>query len=116
MTLQEPEAKRPALPPPLPPPPISQQGVQIRKDYNPKVARPPVPQAPPSQQFLISPITGEKIPAEKMQEHMRYGQLQPRTCIFEIIIHVPGLHLGGGGGPRDFNPSKLNIAHCTHAP
>ena len=25
------------------------------------------------EQFLISPITGERIPASKMTEHMRYG-------------------------------------------
>ncbi len=72
---------RPSSPPPPPPVAASQQdegeprGVQIRPGYNPKVSRPPVPQAPPTQQFLISPITGEKIPADKMQEHMRYGEL-----------------------------------------
>ena len=25
------------------------------------------------EQFLISPITGERIPASKMSDHMRYG-------------------------------------------
>lgn len=29
-------------------------------------------------EYLISPITGEKIPASKMQEHMRIGLLDPR--------------------------------------
>lgn len=29
-------------------------------------------------EFLISPITGEKIPASKVQEHMRIGLLDPR--------------------------------------
>lgn len=28
--------------------------------------------------YLISPITGEKIPASKVQEHMRIGLLDPR--------------------------------------
>ena len=35
---------------------------------------PKITSAPPSDQFLISPITGEKIPAEKMAEHMRIGK------------------------------------------
>ena len=33
-----------------------------------------VQQAPAPDQFLISPITGEKIPADKIQEHMRIGE------------------------------------------
>ncbi len=77
------EMQRPPRPPSPPPPPSAHpsqpeegeaKGVQIRPGYNPKMSRPPVPQAPPTQQFLISPITGEKIPADKMQEHMRYGE------------------------------------------
>ncbi|XP_042894743.1 splicing factor 3A subunit 1 [Parasteatoda tepidariorum] len=58
--------------PPLPPQPDQ---VVIRKDYNPKGVR---PNQPVTEQFLISPITGEKIPADKMQEHMRIGLLDPR--------------------------------------
>lgn len=34
---------------------------------------PPQPPAPGGQQFLVSPITGEKVPADKLQEHMRHG-------------------------------------------
>ena len=92
-SLQEPERERPTSPPPLPPPPVPQQGLQIRKDYNPKVARPPAPPSQPPQHFLISPITGEKIPAEKMQEHMRYGELQELYMQF-----FGGSGHGGGGG------------------
>lgn len=35
---------------------------------------------PPAQtdEYLISPITGERIPASKVQEHMRIGLLDPR--------------------------------------
>jgi len=40
------------------------------------VVRAPV-KAPP-EEYLISPITGEKIPASKVQEHMRIGLLDPR--------------------------------------
>ncbi|XP_072045442.1 splicing factor 3A subunit 1-like [Amphiura filiformis] len=59
------------MPPPLPPQPGE---VQIRKDYDPKSAK----TTPVSDDnFLISPITGEKIPADKMQEHMRIGLLDP---------------------------------------
>lgn len=38
-----------------------------------KTQRPPAPD-----EYLISPITGEKIPASKVQEHMRIGLLDPR--------------------------------------
>lgn len=38
----------------------------------------PLPSLPVSDEYLISPITGEKIPASKMQEHMRIGLLDPR--------------------------------------
>uniref|UniRef100_A0A293MY77 Splicing factor 3A subunit 1 n=1 Tax=Ornithodoros erraticus TaxID=265619 RepID=A0A293MY77_ORNER len=58
--------------PPLPPNP---EQVVVRKDYNPKGTK---TQKPSSEQYLISPITGEKIPADKMQEHMRIGLLDPR--------------------------------------
>lgn len=39
----------------------------------PKVTRPTA-----GDDYLISPITGEKIPASKVQEHMRIGLLDPR--------------------------------------
>ncbi|KAK7791192.1 hypothetical protein R5R35_005395 [Gryllus longicercus] len=61
-------------PPPLPPAPDK---VLVKKNYDPKQAvksaRPPAPD-----EYLISPITGEKIPASKVQEHMRIGLLDPR--------------------------------------
>lgn len=62
------------MPPPLPPTPDQ---VIIRKDYDPKASKPQPPIAAPDE-YLISPITGEKIPASKMQEHMRIGLLDPR--------------------------------------
>ena len=34
--------------------------------------------APTADEYLISPITGEKIAASKVQEHMRIGLLDPR--------------------------------------
>lgn len=59
--------------PPLPPIPDK----VVVKKYDPKqavkVARPTV-----GDDYLISPITGEKIPASKVQEHMRIGLLDPR--------------------------------------
>lgn len=91
------------MPPPLPPTPDQ---VIIRKDYDPKgmmcsfrwintkfkkktkqafhliqfflTASKPQPSVAPQDEYLISPITGEKIPASKMQEHMRIGLLDPR--------------------------------------
>uniref|UniRef100_A0A803TUM8 Splicing factor 3a subunit 1 n=1 Tax=Anolis carolinensis TaxID=28377 RepID=A0A803TUM8_ANOCA len=62
------------MPPPLPPTPDQ---VIVRKDYDPKASK-PLPPAPAADEYLVSPITGEKIPASKMQEHMRIGLLDPR--------------------------------------
>uniref|UniRef100_A0A8D2ZSS4 Splicing factor 3A subunit 1 n=1 Tax=Scophthalmus maximus TaxID=52904 RepID=A0A8D2ZSS4_SCOMX len=62
------------MPPPLPPTPDQ---VIIRKDYDPKASKPQTSVAVPDE-YLISPITGEKIQASKMQEHMRIGLLDPR--------------------------------------
>ncbi|KAE8748975.1 hypothetical protein FOCC_FOCC004381 [Frankliniella occidentalis] len=80
------ERKLPAAPPPPPPPKEAMQPpplpplpdrVLVKKGYDPKqavkITRPPAPD-----EMLISPITGEKIPANKVQEHMRIGLLDPR--------------------------------------
>ncbi|XP_066544884.1 splicing factor 3A subunit 1 isoform X2 [Amia ocellicauda] len=87
------------MPPPLPPTPDQ---VIIRKDYDPKASK-PQPPAPASDEYLISPITGEKIPASKMQEHMRIGLLDPRWLEqrdrsirerqIEDEVYAPGLDI-----------------------
>ncbi|XP_074593531.1 splicing factor 3a subunit 1 [Brevipalpus obovatus] len=70
------------MPPPIPP--LAQlENVVIRKDYNPKAvkeqqAAPAPTPAKTADAWVISPITGEKIPADKLQEHIRYGLLDPR--------------------------------------
>lgn len=59
-------------PPPMPPVPDK----VVVKNFNPQQKRPtPVSIGP---KFLISPITGERVPADKMEEHMRIGLLDPR--------------------------------------
>lgn len=50
----------------------------VIKKYDPKQVQKPIVKAPAPDEFLISPITGEKIPASKMAEHMRIGLLDPR--------------------------------------
>ncbi|XP_048066524.1 splicing factor 3A subunit 1 [Megalobrama amblycephala] len=87
------------MPPPLPPTPDQ---VIIRKDYDPKASKPLPPVAAPDE-YLISPITGEKIPASKMQEHMRIGLLDPRWLEqrdrnirerqIEEEVYAPGLDI-----------------------
>lgn len=71
------DEKERVMPPPLPP---SLDNVLIKKDYDPKAKATPVVPAPGAKKdaWVISPITGEKIPADKLQEHMRYGLLDPR--------------------------------------
>lgn len=49
----------------------------IIKNYDPKAAR-KNPSATSSEAFLISPLTGEKIPASQFEEHMRINLLDPR--------------------------------------
>lgn len=50
----------------------------VIKKYDPKQVQKPAPKAVQPEEFLISPITGERIPASKMAEHMRIGLLDPR--------------------------------------
>ena len=62
------------------------------RDYNPKTTGPPPSQAAPPQQFLVSPITGEKIPANKIEEHMRYGGCGLATYVdqcWETLFQSP---------------------------
>ncbi|XP_015590323.1 splicing factor 3A subunit 1 [Cephus cinctus] len=63
-------------PPPLPPTPGN---VVVKKGYDPKQHAINKTTRPVAQdEYLISPITGERIPASKVQEHMRIGLLDPR--------------------------------------
>lgn len=50
----------------------------IVKKYDPKQVQKVAKPSPASDEYLISPITGEKIPASKVAEHMRIGLLDPR--------------------------------------
>ena len=59
-------------PPTLPTP----GNVEVRK-YDPK-AKVTKKVIETAEQYLVSPITGEKVPASKVQEHMRIGLLDPR--------------------------------------
>ncbi|XP_017764113.1 PREDICTED: splicing factor 3A subunit 1 [Eufriesea mexicana] len=62
-------------PPPLPPTPGN---VVVKKGYDPKQHASKTARPVPPDEYLISPITGERIPASKVQEHMRIGLLDPR--------------------------------------
>ena len=65
-------------PPPVAPlMPPTHDKVVVKK-YDPKQAQKAVKPAPTIDEYLISPITGEKIPASKVAEHMRIGLLDPR--------------------------------------
>ncbi|EDW85171.2 uncharacterized protein Dwil_GK12756 [Drosophila willistoni] len=65
---------QPSVAPMLPP---THDKVVVKK-YDPKATQPKVPQPITTDEYLISPITGEKIPASKVSEHMRIGLLDPR--------------------------------------
>lgn len=65
---------QPSVAPLLPP---THDKVVIKK-YDPKQVQKPVAKPQPTDEYLISPITGERIPASKVAEHMRIGLLDPR--------------------------------------
>ncbi|XP_059611337.1 splicing factor 3A subunit 1 [Phlebotomus argentipes] len=65
---------QPSVAAPLPP---THDKVVVKK-YDPKQVHSVAKPNPVSDDFLISPITGEKIPASKVAEHMRIGLLDPR--------------------------------------
>lgn len=65
---------QPAVAPLMPP---THDKVVIKK-YDPKQAQKPAPKPTQTDDYLISPITGEKILASKVAEHMRIGLLDPR--------------------------------------
>ena len=69
----------PSEPGPKPPLPPTAPGanIQIRRGYDPKAPKTAAPQVQPDK-FLISPITGERVPAENMAEHMKISLLDPR--------------------------------------
>lgn len=56
-------------------PPLMSTGEPIIiRSYDPKQAR-PIITAPTKDSFLISPLTMEKIPAHKVEEHMKISKL-----------------------------------------
>lgn len=58
-----------------PPPALpTRENVEVRS-YDPKAKKKVVELA---EQYLVSPMTGEKLPASKVAEHMRIGLLDPR--------------------------------------
>lgn len=63
------------------PPPTSLSNVVIRKDYDPRQSKKQAAAGATGSKldaWVISPITNEKISAEKLAEHMRYGLLDSR--------------------------------------
>ena len=58
-----------------PPPALPTPGNVEVRSYDPKAKKKAVEQA---EQYLVSPMTGEKLPASKVAEHMRIGLLDPR--------------------------------------
>ncbi|XP_076067549.1 splicing factor 3a subunit 1 [Oratosquilla oratoria] len=71
--------KPPPLPrePPQPPPAPPVPGQVVVKEYDPR-QRKEQQKGVAQDQFLVSPITGERISADKVGKHMRIGMLDPR--------------------------------------
>jgi len=68
---------QPPMPAGQPPLPKPDEAVIVRS-YDPKQARPAPP--PETDQYLISPLTQEKIPAHKLQEHMKISMCFITVC------------------------------------
>jgi len=74
---EEVQPNKPPQPPVAPMLPPTHDKVIVKK-YDPKHIQKIVTKGPVTDEYLISPITGEKIPASKVAEHMRIGLLDPR--------------------------------------
>lgn len=74
------EVPMPPPPKPMEPkesaPPVQRDNIVVRSDYDPKSKRFTKPNSG-DVEFLISPLTGQSIPASKMAEHMKVGLLDP---------------------------------------
>jgi splicing factor 3A subunit 1 len=75
-TIKAPIMAAPPVAAPVPPITPRPDNVTIKK-YDPKAAA-AMKKRVEDDQFLISPITGEKIPAAQAAEHMKVGLLDPR--------------------------------------
>ena len=71
--------KAPMPAPPVVPPPMAAPtpGSVVVKKYDPKAAA-AMKKRVEEDQYLISPLTGEKISADKAAEHMKVGLLDPK--------------------------------------
>ncbi|KAI0990357.1 hypothetical protein GJ496_000106 [Pomphorhynchus laevis] len=58
--------------------PPQPEEVVIKKFYDPKEKTQVEAPVKPDEPFLISPITGEKIPASKITDHIRFATLDPK--------------------------------------
>merc|ERR1719430_1183045 len=76
-TIKAPIMAAPPVAAPLPPITAPTPGNVTIKKYDPKAAA-AMKKKVEDDQFLISPITGEKIPASQAAEHMKVGLLDPR--------------------------------------
>jgi splicing factor 3A subunit 1 len=78
-------------------------GNVIIRPYNPK-ARPIKDAAPQPTEYVISSITGERIPVEKLQEHLKYNLLDPEFLeqrdrrlmekTHQELVYAPGSSIG----------------------
>jgi len=76
-TIKAPIMAAPPVAAPVPPISAPNPGNVTIKKYDPKAAA-AMKKKTDDDQFLISPITGEKIPASQAAEHMKVGLLDPR--------------------------------------
>jgi len=71
------DAPQPPLMPPPMAPPAPGANANIRKNYDPK-SKHVAPPVSAGDQYLISPLTGERVPVDSMASHMKINLLDPR--------------------------------------
>nr|XP_027216337.1 splicing factor 3A subunit 1-like [Penaeus vannamei] len=79
-THQEVKMPQPPLPrePPQPAPAPPVPGQVVVRDYNPRQQQRNAATTTSSDQYLVSPITGERIAPDKVGQHLRINMLDPR--------------------------------------
>ncbi|KAI1701779.1 pre-mRNA splicing factor PRP21 like protein domain-containing protein [Ditylenchus destructor] len=61
-----------------PAPAAPSAGNVVIRDYDPKASRKVPVNKAVSEKYIISPLTNERIPADKLQEHVRYNTVDPQ--------------------------------------
>lgn len=90
---------------------VEPNAVKIVKDYDPKAQKRIVNKVTNSEKWLISPLTGEKIRADKVEKHMAHGLLDPTYVEMRKNKTIEKQSAGGiYASNKDISSSLQNLA------